>query len=816
MAAWWRNTLPHFQDHDVQAIELPGFGNNRSPLPLDLNGYARALLTQCDSRSVIVACGIGALVVLRACTMRPAYFRNIILLAPIGAFLWRRKLARWLSIPVFAAMARFLLSYCIELFQPMLAVHAGQKPSLKLLSQGYRHCRAFPRMCRIIRSADALQLLDSLRENVHIVWGKQDKIANPRHAAAWEAILCRSRLSISMPEHWGHYPYIDDGQAFADTIESITKQDGGIGSTIYNAHSKGGRLQLAQHTEIKTPAFWLASLHNLEETIARLPTHRIFRWAVRGSSYQEDQYDHSFAGQSSSYISISIADVKAFAELVLQTCEQVIIQEYISVKTSGVAFVRSQSIELEWLNSRHDTVTAGRRTPHQLSLSWPFKCASLSNGTNSEPEFDLGECITFLRDISLKFHFMPVDIEWGWNGRHFFLFQVRPISVFSWKRLLSSANIDELLPDQPSMLMEQTQRLASYAIPQIYALWDKRILELNEPFTATYNDASYLNLDIYLYCLHQWGLPSRLLSKNIGAPVPNTVFNLIRLFKSVPVFFRMLLNSRRAIRLIKTNIKAFNCDLTDIENLAVSQQLAALQAWFLRLYVYVVQTNLLLNAAIMSSLGNWTGRNMQAYAGFNGEHRVNYESDPASPRTTAQNDAPLFQSYRKLPRTLDRLFDALLLPGNQAYFIEQREIFRDTYTRLYFRLHILVKKLDHDGLLFSPYLNPRELSGSFWQHNGQPLCHNALYDENSTGVQVIYPGKVSGVVDKDILIVDRLDPGKFKHYRGFKAIIARGGGYLSHAAILLRELRIPSAFIPDMPELLPGTQLEFNNGDLHY
>jgi len=816
-ADWWQASLPYFRQLKPQAIELPGFGSHQSTLPHDVDGYARALLQCCQPNGVIVACGVSALIVLRASSMRPAYFRKIILLAPIGAFLWQRRLARLLSTSLGAVLAKFLLSHFTFLFMPLFASQPWTRQQLRILSLGYQRCSSFTRWCRLIKPHNALRLFDTLQENICIVWGSKDRIANIRHAAAWESILARCQLSFTFVAHWGHYPYLEDAQNFAHTIENVANASIDVDASIVNAHSKAGRLQLARQAGLRTPEFWVASRQNLSQVIATLAKYRIDYWAVRGSSFAEDQLQQSQAGQSASFLGVATKDIASHAEQVLQDCEQLVIQEYIPVRASGVAFVRNLSMEIEWFNSRTETVTAGHATPYRLSLDLTENINAQIARPIQHANFDIKTCIAFVRRICANFHYAALDIEWGWNGRHFYLFQVRPISQFHWKRLLSSANIDELLPTQPSLLMENTQRLASNSIPQIYALWDCNVLEQNEAFTCTFNDASYLNLEVYLASLRRWGLPSRLLSQYIGASVPATKFNAFRFFSSIPLFLRMLFKSRRELRSVARKLAAFETELDEIKKLALTQQLATLQSWFLRLYVYVVQTNLVLNSAIVSSLGNWYGRPVHAYTSFSGIHRVAYESDPASPRYPQNLATPLKIEKNKTWRWSDRAIDRLLLPGNQAFYIEQREWFRDNYTRLYYRLHFLVKQLDESGLLFSPYFNPREISGSFSQHNGETVTSHHNPDSLACGeVVLIYPGQVSGVIDSDILVVDRLDPGKFRYYCRFKAVIARGGGYLSHAAILLRELKIPSAFVPDVPVLAPGTHLQFDNGKLRY
>lgn len=91
-AEWWDDVLPHFQQHQVVPLELPGFGNNPQPPCEDLAAYADALLAATVRGSAIVAVGVNALLVMHALQRQSGHFCRSVLLAPVGAFLWQRRL----------------------------------------------------------------------------------------------------------------------------------------------------------------------------------------------------------------------------------------------------------------------------------------------------------------------------------------------------------------------------------------------------------------------------------------------------------------------------------------------------------------------------------------------------------------------------------------------------------------------------------------------------------------------------------------------------------------------------------------------------
>jgi phosphohistidine swiveling domain-containing protein len=81
---------------------------------------------------------------------------------------------------------------------------------------------------------------------------------------------------------------------------------------------------------------------------------------------------------------------------------------------------------------------------------------------------------------------------------------------------------------------------------------------------------------------------------------------------------------------------------------------------------------------------------------------------------------------------------------------------------------------------------------------------------------VIYPGSASGVVGREILVVDALEPGHYEDYRRASAVIARTGGRLSHGATLLRELKKPSAVIGNLNGGLDGRRIAYSNGRIEF
>ncbi|RMN78848.1 hypothetical protein ALQ56_00089 [Pseudomonas syringae pv. papulans] len=407
----------------------------------------------------------------------------------------------------------------------------------------------------------------------------------------------------------------------------------------------------------------------------------------------------------------------------------------------------------------------------------------------------------FLQGVLRVFHYVPGDVEWAWDGRQLWLLQYRPISDYGWRRHLTAANIAEILPPQPSRLVEYAQRRAAGSIPAIMARWDSRVLQDNEPFTALFGAASYINNDLFLARLADWGIASSSYADEVGGAAPHLPWRPLRLLRSLPVFLRMQRVARGHLLTLEKQLHRFDRELHALTAQgADGQQLAD---WFTRFYVFVVQGNLCIATSLASSGGDLLGRPPTAYDDLEHcPHRLPWETDPATPRP-AQTDLPL-QAFPTWPGII-RVAHRAGLPGMRGYYLQVREWYRDNLMRLFFRLHHAMPSADREHW-FAPHPDIRSRAGSFWQDGREGT-------EQATGF-MIYPGQVQGILGEDILLEDTLDPGCHAHYQNARAVIARMGGRLSHGSTLLRELRKPSAVLPQVDLAWVGREVLYVDGEL--
>ncbi|MBD8575975.1 alpha/beta hydrolase [Pseudomonas syringae] len=792
-ARWWDDVLGYFQRYEVIPLELPGFGANPAPPCEDLPAYAEALVGATVKGSAIMAVGVSALLVLHALQRRPGHFSRSVLLAPVGAFLWQRRLPALMSPMPIRKTIHWLLAHRPTLFAGKFSRQTWSAAQYRRMGEGYAQCRAFVPYWDLLRADTALPLLEWIEDPVELVWGDQDGVLGIEQAAAWSAILARADLTISLKPGWGHYPWIDAPAEFAQWLES--------GAPGFVAHTKGGRLRLAELAGQPVPT--ALSLHQADD--GRLPALLASQpealWAVRSSSYGEDQADSANAGLSTTYLRVPAVEVADRVSALRNAgVEEVVVQRFITPVLSGIAFVRHLAVELEWVEGHLEALADGHASPERAVISrlgegWSSGAFATAHGLRQQQLWD------FLQGVLRVFHYVQGDVEWAWDGQQLWLLQYRPISDYGWRRHLTAANIAEILPPQPSRFVEYGQRRAAASIPAIMARWDARVLQDNEPFTAVFGGASYINNDLFLARLADWGIAASRYAGEVGGATPYLPWRPVRLLRSLPVFMRMQRQARGHLPTLERQLQRFDRELATLSRQgADGQQLAD---WFTRFYVFVVQGNLCIATALASSGGDALGRPPTAYDDLHDcPHRLPWETDPGTPRP-ALTDLPL-QAFPHWPLRV-RLAHAAGLPGLRGYYLQVREWYRDNLMRVFFRLHHAMPQAEREHW-FAPHPDIRSRAGSFWQDGREGA-------EQAAGF-MIYPGQVQGILGRDILLEDTLDPGRYAHYQAARAVIARMGGRLSHGSTLLRELRKPSAVLPQVDMTWVGREVVYADGEL--
>lgn len=796
--AWWEDALPHFMHRNPVPLELPGFGDNDSEQFESLGELADALIEMTEPGNEIFVVGVNGLVVLHALVREPEHFSKVYLLAPVGAFLWERTFVKFMSIRPVRKLIHVLLSHYPKLFRHKFSSQNWTDAQYARMGEGYRKCRAFTTYFDIVQPENALDLFDRITAPIELIWGTRDAVLGVDQAAAWDTILPRADLTVSINPDWGHYPYIDDPEGFAAYMDRPP--------TGFQAHSKSGRLQLATLAEIPVPRLYSVKSLAAYEALAH-DIRADQSYALRSSNRNEDHIDHSQAGLNETFLRVRKPDIRKHLEHFFENgMAEVVIQEFVEPLVSGVAFVRHISAEIEWVEGHLENLLEGTRSGNRLIVSKMGGEWELASDRQLAAGLTRQRLEAFLQAAIRRFHYVHADIEWAWDGKELYLLQLRPVTAYGWRRCLTSANLDEILPPQVSRAMEEGQRHAAPYIGTVMSRWDTRVLNDNEPFTATYADASYINSDVFLSRFRDWGLPSSMYAQEIGGAVPHVPFRLGRFLRNLPRFVKMGFVTRAALDQVEPGLQRFVREFDGLvkqyatADTAVRE--AALMRWFVRYYVFIVRTNILINSAISSSFGSFWGKGKTVYQGMDhadSPHRLPFESDPATPRPDREAlpvaDFPQWSAFI-------RLLHRLGMPGLRGKYTEVREWFRDNNMRLFHRFHRNMK--GSDGFELHP--GDRNKAGTFWQDGGASSQQNFSF--------VIYPGTVEGILGTDILVVNALEPGHFEEYKQARAVISRTGGRLSHGATLLRELQKPAAVMSEVDMSLIGTAVRYQDGEI--
>ena len=289
---------------------------------------------------------------------------------------------------------------------------------------------------------------------------------------------------------------------------------------------------------------------------------------VRSSAIGEDSEDSSAAGQ---YQSIShITTEEALKDGILQclasynhpnaaqyrrqqqqkdTSIAVLVQQQIQGVFSGVAFSRDpvtqmeDAVLIEAVQGAATAVVSGQVTPQQYRViyqdSWQVE------GDGEIPEAILGDVARLARELEGRFHGLPQDIEWTYDGEQLWLLQSRPITTLQpiWTRKIAA----EVIPGLIRPLTWSINR------PLTCGVWGKLFtvvlgdraqgLKFNETATLHYSRA-YFNATLLGKIFRRMGLPAESL-EFLTRGAKFTRPSLLSTLRNLPGLFRLGLREWR-------------------------------------------------------------------------------------------------------------------------------------------------------------------------------------------------------------------------------------------------------------------------------
>ncbi len=313
---------------------------------------------------------------------------------------------------------------------------------------------------------------------------------------------------------------------------------------------------------------------NPEPLVNYLPVSESEPLVVRSSAVGEDSEEASAAGQYQSILNVTTklalqeaitqvsasyndpAAVQYRRDFAKQTGSElpdqsmaVLIQKQIQGVFSGIAFSRDpiyqqgDAVLIEGLPGDATRVVSGRVTPEQYRVYIRESAEQESRGASSAPlEIEgsgdlppalIQEVALLARELENRYHGIPQDIEWTYDGQQLWLLQARPITTLQpiWTRKIAA----EVIPGLIRPLTWSINR------PLTCGVWGEiftvvlgeraRGLDFNETATLHYSRA-YFNATLLGQIFRRMGLPPESLefltrgAKFSKPPMSSTLRNL--------------------------------------------------------------------------------------------------------------------------------------------------------------------------------------------------------------------------------------------------------------------------------------------------
>ncbi|MFN3427712.1 MAG: PEP/pyruvate-binding domain-containing protein [Candidatus Thermochlorobacter sp.] len=291
--------------------------------------------------------------------------------------------------------------------------------------------------------------------------------------------------------------------------------------------------------------------------LAPIPAFRT-RVAVRSAFSAEDCASESLAGFFESRLFVNRADPAAFVEALCAVWSSalrrsgnfrrdVLIMEMVDAHISGVAFTEREYEDdlVNYTSGTAEQLVSGKVEAHVLlvpKLNW------YETRLACEPLPPWAERLqTLLRKVRRIFGPHDWDIEWADDGQRCWLIQLRPVTRPTRRNdAFTIANHKEILPPLPSRLMTSLIASCAHKLFAYYRHFDPSLPEQRH-FIEVFIGRPFINLSLMSEMMRHWGLPTRLVTDNIGGEAGRTFgINWRRLFFHLPVLLRQGLAQLRS------------------------------------------------------------------------------------------------------------------------------------------------------------------------------------------------------------------------------------------------------------------------------
>lgn len=624
-------------------VEIAGQGTRaHAAIPASLPGFAddlaaelaRAVPEGATRAPICYGHGVGGLVLAHAALRLPWRPARLVLHAPVGARLARRRFPRLMAWRPVRALVQALLGasgigprLAARLFDPAGATTAEDR---RRFARGYRQARSFAALFTGIDPLAALDGLEALDVPVTLLWGLADEVLGWDQLLPWAEAAVRAPVTARLVPGWRHYPYLDWPAAFAEVLAECAEDLLPTAPVAldqlyhYRPRTKAGRLAGMRRAGLPVPPGWWIPPVALENGSAE----RLFRglrgrYAVRSSSHREDQAGHTAAGVFESLLDVAprelldacrrvvasgapeyLARLEGSADGGAAAAVDVLVQEMVAPRAGGVAWTRGLGVDLEITAGRIEqgvsgAVPAVRASLSELGTPWSALPAELPGGLR---EAGLRQAVwPVLRRVHALFDTGTLDVEWAVDEHGATrILQARPVGErHGARRLLSAANLREIMPPDPSPFFVGAIAAGNHVMPRYYARHDHALAAWHEPFSVTVGGRVYLNADLLTAIMDRWGLPRALVSRGVGGRLPARAPRPLRFLAALPVLLRLLadftaVQPRTAQALVELRA-----------HLDAAHDLPALARWFENAFATLVIANLRLTGALSAAIPLW-------------------------------------------------------------------------------------------------------------------------------------------------------------------------------------------------------------------
>jgi phosphohistidine swiveling domain-containing protein/glycerol-3-phosphate acyltransferase PlsY len=298
--------------------------------------------------------------------------------------------------------------------------------------------------------------------------------------------------------------------------------------------NKAATLSLLKRWGYAVPQGWvLPPGDDADQLVEYLQPSADHPWVVRSSAIGEDGASASSAGQYETVLNVtsrgglrraiercqdSYEDIDAAQyrrdQQISEGGMAVIVQQQIRGAFSGVAFSRdplgSEGVAIEALPGAATQVVSGQITPerYRIYLQASTEPVITSEGpSQTASNLLLQEVATIARELEHRFHGIPQDIEWTYDGTQLWILQTRPITTLSpiWTRRIAAEVI-------PGIIRPLTWSINNPLTCGVWADLFQRVLgpqsePIAEQLATLHYGRAYFNATLLSQLFRQMGLP---------------------------------------------------------------------------------------------------------------------------------------------------------------------------------------------------------------------------------------------------------------------------------------------------------------------